>query len=92
MPPGIEFRRAHDLHPQIGRGIEQEPFCMAAADRRLTLCARTGVQLSRTHLPAVPAGTIPLWKSTAGGGTMNLNLHESELQCCCGIRVDLARH
>ena len=51
-----------------------------------------GVQLFRTHLPAVPAGTIPLWKSAAGGGTKNLNLHESELQCCYSIRVDLARH
>ena len=36
----------HDLHPQVRRGIEQEPFCTAAADCHLTLCAWTGVQLS----------------------------------------------
>lgn len=27
----------------------------------------------------------------AGGGTKGLNVHESQLQCCRSIRVDLAR-
>ena len=27
----------------------------------------------------------------AGGGTKDLDVHESELQSCCSIRVDLAR-
>jgi hypothetical protein len=90
MPPGIEFRRAQDLHPQVGRGLEQEPFRMAAADCPLTLCAWSGVQLSRTNVPAVPADAIALWTS-AGRRTKDLDVHESELQCCRRIRVDLAR-
>jgi len=65
---------------------------MAAADCHLTLCASTGVQLSRAQLPTVPAGTIPLWESAAGRGTKYLDMHRSELQCCCSIRVDLAGH
>jgi hypothetical protein len=40
---------------------------MAAADCHLTLRASTGVQFSRTQLPTISAGTIPLWKSAAGG-------------------------
>jgi hypothetical protein len=64
---------------------------MAAADCHLTLRASNGVQLSRAQLPTVPAGTIPLWKSPAGGRSKYLDMHKSELQCCLGIRVDLAR-
>ena len=69
VSPGIEYRGAHYLHPQIRGGIEQKPFGLAAANCHLTLRACIGVQLSCTHVPAVPAGTIPLWKSTTGGGT-----------------------
>jgi hypothetical protein len=64
---------------------------MAAADCHLTPSASSGVQLSRTQLPTVPAGTIPLWKSAAGDRSKYLDMHNSELQCCLSIRVDLAR-
>jgi hypothetical protein len=40
---------------------------MAAADCHLTLRASTDVQFSRTQLPTISAGAIPLWKSAAGG-------------------------
>jgi hypothetical protein len=40
---------------------------MAAADCHLILRASTGVQFSRTQLPAISAGKISLWKSAAGG-------------------------
>jgi len=63
---------------------------MAAADCHLTLRASTGVHLSRTQFPTVPAGTIPLWESAAGGRSKYLDVHKSELQCCLSIRVDLA--
>jgi len=48
---------------------------MAAADGHLTLRASTGVQFSRTQLPTVSAGTIPLWESAAGGGTKYFDMH-----------------
>jgi hypothetical protein len=48
---------------------------MATADCHLTLRPSTGVQFSRAQLPTVPAGTIPLWKSPAGGRSKYLDMH-----------------
>jgi len=41
------------------------------------------------HLVEIAAGEDH--HAPAGGGTKGLDVHESELQCCCSIRVDLAR-
>ena len=79
-----------DMHKDLVRpGNLQVAHLAGAADAREDVNWLELTQMQKPeHLIETAAGED---HAHAGGGTKGLDVHESELQCCCSIRVDLAR-
>ena len=79
-----------DMHKDLVRpGNLQVAHLAGAADAREDVNWLELTQMQKPeHLIETAAGED---NAHAGGGTKDLAVHESELQCCCSIRVDLAR-
>lgn len=80
-----------DVRKDLARpGNWQVAHLAGAADAREDVNWLELTQMQKPkHLIETAAGEDD---THAGGGTEGLDVHESELQCCCSVRVDLARH
>jgi len=67
--------RRFDLHPQIGRSIQQKPSAMIVAYRYLGLSTGLTAESSLAQGSAVAAVAVPLRKATPCGRAQNFYVH-----------------
>ena len=75
---------------QIGGGIQQIPRTAVIRNGYLRLGARLTAKHPLTQTSAIGTATVPLWESTPGSRTEDLDPHVRKLQFGVYVGIDFA--